>query len=91
MVDWAKELGIDPEALMFEDFSHPIARYENNRIDDRGEQFWEWYRNTHQEEPPVSDEPVMAEPRVRQYSFTDEQMARAMRSVREERSLNRGA
>jgi len=57
MVDWAKELGIDPEALMFEDFSHPIARYENNRIDDRGVQFWEWYRNTHPEEPPVSDEP----------------------------------
>jgi len=91
MVDWARELGIDSEALMFEDFSHPIARYDNNRIYDRGVEFWEWYRNTHPDEPPVSDEPVRRERRVLQYSFTDEEMAAAMKSVREERSFNRGA
>lgn len=85
MVDYAHEYGIDVEALMFEDFSHPVARYENKRIHDRGVEFWEWYRDTHPEAPPYSDEPVMREPRVRQYSFTDEQMASAMKAVRDSR------
>ena len=85
MVDYAQQLGIDLEALMFEDFSHPVARYENDKIDAQGVEFWKWYRDTHPEQPPESDEPVRNAPRVRKYSFTDAEMAAAMRSVRESR------
>ena len=85
MVDYAQQMGIDLEALMFEDFSHPVARYENDKIHAQGVEFWKWYRDTHPEAPPESDEPVAKGPRVRKYSFTDKEMAAAMRSVRESR------
>ena len=86
MVDYAKEYGIDRDALMTESFGHPIAQWENADIHDKGVAFWEWYRRTHPVAPTGPDNSKQSKPRrPRQYSFTDEQMAIAMRSVRESR------
>jgi len=76
MVDWADELGIDLTTLHLEAFWHPVAQWENDRIRQQGEDYWEWYRRTHPEPPP---------PRVprqaKRYSFTDRQMQIAMKAV----------
>lgn len=86
MVDYAKEYGIDFDALMTEGFGHPAAQWDNARIHDRGVEFWDWYRRTHPEAPTGPDNSKHSKPRrERKYSFTDEQMAIAMRSVRESR------
>ena len=86
MVDYAKEYGIDLDALMTEGFGHPWSQWDNVRIHDRGVEFWEWYRRTHPQAPNGPDNSKHSKPRrPRQYSFTDEQMAIAMRSIRESR------
>ena len=85
MVDYGREYGIDVDALMCEAFWHPAAQWDNARIQERGEKFWEWYRHNNPEPPKVTVEPVRKKRRPRKYSFTDEQMAIAMRSVRESR------
>lgn len=86
MVDYAKEYGIDLDALTLEAFSHPAAQWENARIYDKGVAFWEWYRRTHPVAPTGPDNSKKSKPRrVRRYSFTDEQIAIAMRSIRESR------
>ena len=86
MVDYAKEYGIDVDALMTEGFGHPAAQWDNARIHERGVEFWEWYRRTHPQAPDGPDNSKHSKARrPRQYSFTDEQMAIAMRSVRESR------
>ena len=86
MVDYAREYGIDLDALMTEGFGHPAAQWENARIHDRGVEFWECYRRRHPQAPDGPDNSKHSKPRrPRQYSFTDEQMAIAMRSVRESR------
>ena len=85
MVDYAKEYGIDRDTLMTESFGHPIAQWENERIHEKGVEFWDWYRRTHPVAPAASEEPVRKVRRPKQYSFTDEQIAIAMRSVRESR------
>lgn len=86
MVDYAKEYGIDLDALMTESFGHPIAQWENADIHDKGVAFWVWYLRTHPQAPTGPDNSKKTKPRrPRQYSFTDEQMAIAMRSVRESR------
>jgi hypothetical protein len=86
MVDYAKEYGIDLDALVTEGFGHPAAQWDNARIHDRGVEFWEWYRRTNLEAPTGPDNSKYSKARrPRQYSFTDEQMAIAMRSIRESR------
>ena len=86
MVDYAKEYGIDVGVLLTEAFSHPVAQWDNARIHDRGVEFWEWYRRTHPQAPNGPDNSKHSKPRrERKYSFTETQMAIAMRSVRESR------
>lgn len=83
-MDYAKEYGIDLDRLVREGFAHPIAQWENALIAERGEAYWERYRRTHPVEPDGEDNPKHSKPRrPRKYSFTDEQMAIAMRSIRE--------
>lgn len=88
MVDYAREYGINVDRLMTEAFWHPAAQYDNARIHDRGVQFWDWYRKVNTEPPqsePVKAEKVRQKRRVRQYTFTDAQLAIAMRSIRDAR------
>lgn len=87
MVDYAREYGINVDQLMTEAFWHPAAQYDNARIHDRGVQFWEWHRRVNPEPPkpePVAEVKARKR-RARQYTFTDAQMAIAMRSIRESR------
>jgi hypothetical protein len=86
MVDYGREYGIDIDVLVMEGFGHPAAQWDNARIAERGEKFWEWYRQAHAPAPKRDSMGKRSKPRrVRKYSFTDEQMAIAMRSVRESR------
>lgn len=86
MVDYAREYGIDVDLLMTESFSHPWSQWENAKIHDQGVKFWEWYRHVNPVAPNGQDDWKRSTVRrPRKYSFTDEQMAIAMRSVRESR------
>jgi len=85
-VDYAREYGINVDLLSTEAFSHPAAQWDNARIAERGERFWDWYRHTHPEAPKPDGNSKKSKPRrPRRYTFTDEQMAIAMRSIRESR------
>jgi hypothetical protein len=78
MVDWADELGIDLATLHVEAFWHPVAQWDNDRIRRRGEDFWEWRRQSNPE-PPT---PVAVRESTRpSYEFTDRQLQIAMRSL----------
>jgi hypothetical protein len=88
MVDYAKEYGLDVDALMREAFWHPSAQWDNARIAERGEKFWEWHRNLNPEAPQdvqVKPARVRKKRAPRHYEFTDAQLAIAMRSIRESR------
>ena len=75
MVDWADELGIDLATLHLEAFWHPVAQWDNARIQKAGEDYWHWYRLRHPEPPtPVA----VRESSRPSYEFTDRQLQIAM-------------
>ena len=78
MVDWADELGIDLAILHVEAFWHPVAQWDNARIQKAGEDYWHWYRLRHPEPPtPVA----VRESKRPKYEFTDRQLQIAMRAL----------
>ena len=79
MVDWADELGIDLAVLHLEAFWHPVAQWENAKIAEAGESYWDWYRHAHPE-PPTRVARAEAKQRPG-FDFTERQMAIAMRSL----------
>ena len=91
-VSWAKELGIDLEALRAEHPLHPVQLRNHKRIAKRSERFWESERLWEDRRKPVADVPVVepvAKPvasmkipvkrtKVENYEFTDRQLQIAL-------------
>ena len=91
-VSWAKELGIDLEALRAEHPLHPVQLRNHKRIAKRSADFWWSERLWEDRMKPVADVPVV-EPvvkpvasvkipvkrtKVRNYEFTDRQLQIAL-------------
>lgn len=80
MVDWADELGIDLTTLHLEAFWHPVAQWDNAKIQRAGEEYWAW-RRLQNPEPPT---PVASRESTRPtYEFTDRQLEIAMNAMGE--------
>ena len=78
MVDWADELGIDLATLHLEAFWHPVAQWENARIQKAGDDYWAWRRLQNPEPPtPVA----IRESKRPAYEFTDRQLQIAMSAI----------
>lgn len=86
-MDYARELGIDLDALHTEAPMHPDQLRNHKRITKMGEAYWSHERFLVQAEyssEAISAETPVKRTRVRRYEFTDAQLRIA------ERSLNAG-
>ena len=75
--DWVAEMGINIETLYLEAFWHPVAQWENARIQKQGDDYWAW-RRLQTPEPPTVVARMEAKPRP-MLDFTERQMNLGMR------------